>query len=217
MKQNLTAFKSIPTLNELKSVLPGVQSLLFDMDGTLFNTEKYHALAMIIMAQKYQIIPPYPEHEVHALMMGKADYLVFDLIKEWPGVPATWSVNDFIAEKNINLLGILEKTAPADFFPEGTRELLHEIKNAGHFLGLVTSSEEVVTNALLRLAGIEDLFEIKLTRDNCPKHKPDPWPYLKAIELSGREHHETLIFEDSEVGITAGLGAKAHIIKVEWF
>lgn len=217
MKQNLTPFKKIPTLSELKALNTKAISFLFDMDGTLFNTEKYHALAMIMMAQKYNIIPPYPEHEVHALMMGKADYLVFDIIKSWPGVPNSWAVDDFISEKNINLLGILEKAGSKDFFPEDTRKLLEEIKAEGHFLGLVTSSEEVITDALLKLAQIDHLFEIKLTRDNCPKHKPDPWPYLKAIELSGKSHTETFIFEDSEVGISAGVAANAHVIKVEWF
>lgn len=216
MKENLTALKNIPTLPELKSILPGVRSFLFDMDGTLFNTEKYHALAMILIGQKYHIIPPHSEQDVHALMMGKADYLVFDLIKDWPGVPKTWTVDDFVTEKNKNLLKILEETNPQDFFPQASLRLLQKIKNAGYFLGLVTSSEEIVTNALLKLAGIEDLFEIKLTRDNCPKHKPDPWPYLRAIELSGKSVGETLIFEDSDIGIRAALGAHAHVIKVEW-
>lgn len=217
MEYKYTPLKKIPTLAELKALFPKARSHLFDMDGTLFNTEKYHALSLIMMAQKYKITPPHPENEVHALMMGKADYLVFDIIREWPGVPASWDVQTFVAEKNLNLLELLSKAKSQDFFPDATRNLLHEIKSTGDFLGLVTSSEEVITDALLKLAGIHDLFEIKLTRDNCPTHKPDPWPYLKAIELSRFEAHETIIFEDSIVGLTAATAAQGNVIKVEWF
>lgn len=217
MEQKYTSLKKIPTLTELKALFPKAKSHLFDMDGTLFNTEKYHALSLIMMAQKYKIVPPYPEHEVHALMMGKADYLVFDIIRDWPGVPQNWNVYNFVAEKNQNLLEILSKTEPKDFFPEAIRNLLHEIKDSGDFLGLVTSSEEVITDVLLKLAGIHDLFEIKLTRDNCPLHKPDPWPYMKAIEHSLLEASETIIFEDSIVGLTAATKAMGNVIKVEWF
>lgn len=217
MEQKYTPLKKIPTLTELKTLFPQAKSHLFDMDGTLFNTEKYHALSLIMMAQKYRIVPPYPEKEVHALMMGKADYLVFDIIREWPGVPEDWEVQHFIEEKNLNLLELLSRTKSQDFFPDNTRKLLHEIKDSGDFLGLVTSSEEVITNELLKLAGIHDLFEIKLTRDNCPKHKPDPWPYLKAIELSSYQASETIIYEDSLVGLTAATGALGNVIKVEWF
>jgi HAD superfamily hydrolase (TIGR01509 family) len=74
---------------------------------------------------------------------------------------------------------------------------LDEAREANMFVALVTSSEKVVTKELLIITGLDTFFDLVLTRDDCPKHKPDPWPYVKAQEISGFEKYETLIFEDS--------------------
>jgi HAD superfamily hydrolase (TIGR01509 family) len=217
MKPSPIAFQKIPTLSELKAAYPGLKSLLFDMDGTIFNTETYHASALMMIGQKYKIRPPHSPEVVHELMMGKADYLVFEIIKDWEGVPKDWTVDDFVSEKNLNLIEILSKINVTEYFPSDTFQLIDLAKKEGLFLGLVTSSEKVITEELLRLAKLEGYFELILTRDDCPKHKPDPWPYLKAIELSGIDKTATVIFEDSHVGLTAALDSGSHVIKVEWF
>jgi len=217
MKPFPIAFPKIPTLTELKAAYPGLKSLLFDMDGTLFNTETYHAQAMMMIGQKYKIRPPHSPEVVHELMMGKADYLVFEIIKDWEGVPKDWTAQDFVGEKNLNLIEILSRINVSDYFPKDTLLLLKQAKSEGLFLGLVTSSEKVITEELLRLTRLTGHFDLILTRDDCPHHKPHPWPYLKAIELSGFDKTATIIFEDSHVGLTAAQDSGAHVIKVEWF
>ena len=81
---------------------------------------------------------------------------------------------------------------------------------------MVTSSEKVVTEELLRMGKIRDFFNLVITRDDCPAHKPDPWPYKKALELTGHSPHEVIIFEDSEVGIAAAMGSGAHVMRADW-
>jgi len=217
MKPFPISFPKIPSLTELKAAYPGLKSLLFDMDGTIFNTESYHAQAMMMIGQKYKIRPPHSPEVVHELMMGKADYLVFEIIKDWEGVPGDWTVEDFVSEKNLNLIEILSKVKVSEYFPVETFHLIESAKKESLFLGLVTSSEKVITEELLRLAELQGHFDLILTRDDCPKHKPHPWPYLKAMELSGHDKTSTVIFEDSHVGLTAAQDSGAHVIKVEWF
>lgn len=217
MNPSVISFQSIPTLKMLKEAYPGVRSLLFDMDGTLFNTETYHAEALILMAKKYDIRPPHSPDVVHQMMVGKADHLVFDLIKTWPGVPTEWTAQDFILDKNKYLIELLTRVEPSQYFPDLTHTLLKEAMKQDLFLGLVTSSEKVITEKLLQMANVKDYFKLILTRDDCPHHKPHPWPYLKAMDISGFNQKETLIFEDSGVGISAAQDAGAHVIKVEWF
>jgi HAD superfamily hydrolase (TIGR01509 family) len=84
-------------------------------------------------------------------------------------------------------------------------------------MALVTSSEKVVTDELLKISGLDHFFHLILTRDDCPKHKPDPWPYLKAVELSKLQQHQIIIFEDSTVGLEAAISSAHHVIKVEWY
>ena len=210
-------FKTIPDLPLLLAGFPGIRGIFFDMDGTLFNTEAYHTEALIKIGLEQKIRPPYAPEKVHELMMGKADYLVYEIVKSWEGFPTHWGAEEFNNEKNKNLLQILSKTNAAEYFPLDTLSLLKEIKDQKIFVGLVTSSEKVITQKLLSFAGIENFFDLVLTRDDCPEHKPKPWPYLKAIELSQFLPQETLIFEDSNVGLASATASGAHVIKVEWF
>lgn len=211
------AFKTIPTWGLINGTFPSLEAILFDMDGTLFDTEKYHAEAMFKIGEKYKIQPPHSPDEVHALMHGKADYIVFDLIKFWPGFPVEWSVRDFVQAKNDNLLEILARLDPQEYFPKATATLLKEIKKSGKFCGLVTSSEKIITLELLKLVKLHGFFDLIITRDDCPLHKPDPWPYIEAITKAGTTGEKTLIFEDSNVGLIAAKASGAYVAKVEWF
>lgn len=217
MKPTPITFPKVPTLFELKQGYPGLKALFFDMDGTLFNTESYHADAMFMIGAKYKIRPPYSVETVHELMMGKADHLVFDIIKDWEGVPKEWTATDFIHQKNANLTEILAKVDPANYFPNAILSLLNEARAEGIYLALVTSSERIITEELLKLAKVREFFKLILTRDDCPTHKPDPWPYLKAIKESGLDKTEIIIFEDSHVGLEAAQSSGAHVIKVGWY
>lgn len=218
MKTTPIPFKKVPSLQELKAGFPGIRALFFDMDGTLFNTEAIHAEAMIQLAVKYQIRSPLSASQMHALMMGKADHLVFDIIKDWPGIPPHWSTAEhFIHEKNEGIIELL-KTNPSDgWFAKEVLALLHEGKAHMDYMALITSSEKRVTEELLRLVGLDSFFNLVLTRDDTPHVKPDPWPYNKVRELSGFEKHEILIFEDSNVGLESATSSGCHVVKVEWY
>jgi HAD superfamily hydrolase (TIGR01509 family) len=217
MKSTPIPFKNVPLLSELKNGFPAVSAFFFDMDGTIFNTESIHADAMLMIAAKYKIRPPFSPETVHDLMMGKADHLVFDIIKDWEGVPGEWTAQDFINEKNINVINLLKKISIETYFSLHMQKLLAEARSAGHYIALVTSSEKAVTEELLTISKLDRFFDLVLTRDDCPFHKPDPWPYIKAKEIASKETHEILIFEDSHVGLEAATSTGSHVIKAEWY
>jgi HAD superfamily hydrolase (TIGR01509 family) len=207
----------VPELTGLKNQFPGLKTILFDMDGTLFNTEKYHTQALQHIGFEQRITPPVDEKELHRMMMGKADHLLYDIIKEWVGFPSSWNVETFVAEKNRKLLDILKSINADAYFSLHLREFLRESSAEGIQLGLVTSSEKVVTLELLKMAKSEHFFSFILTRDDSLKVKPDPWPYLKAMEHFQSTPESTLIFEDSVVGLEAAKGTGAYMVKAEWY
>lgn len=209
-------FTVIPTLSTLREGFPGIRGLLFDMDGTLFDTERFHTRAFMEMGKDHRITPPHPLPMVHEMLVGKADHLIYEVIKEWPGFPRHWSAQNFVETKTNKLLDLISSVSPDAYFPAELRSLLHEARQDGIYLAVVTSSEKVITEKLLDIAGITSLFQLVLTRDDCPHHKPDPWPYRKALEVAGLHPHEAIIFEDSQVGITAARASGAHVVKVEW-
>ncbi len=208
---------SVPELKTLKGSFPGLKTLLFDMDGTLFDTEKYHTLALQKIGHDQKIVPPIGPKELHELMMGKADHLLFEIIKDWEGFPEHWDVNAFVKEKNDQLLKILSQVEGSSFFSVNLRQLLLAARQEHYQVGLVTSSEKVITNQLLKLAGFSNFFSYILTRDDSLKVKPDPWPYLEAMKYFAASPETTLIFEDSLIGIEAARSAGAHVIKAAWY
>lgn len=217
MSLSFRSFKTVPTIEHIRKEYPLVKALLFDMDGTLFDTEKIHAQALINLASFYKITPPLEMEPLYELMVGKADHLLFEIIKSWEGIPSHWDSQAFILEKNFHLLELL-RTIPAEsYFAKPVQFLLNEAKTQQFFLGLVTSSEKIITDYLLSQTGLNNYFHLTLTRDDCLKHKPDPFPYLKAQEICGLNSDEIIIFEDSQVGLQAAKASGAKVIKVEWY
>jgi beta-phosphoglucomutase len=212
-----TGHKKIPALSELQAGYPGLRGLFFDMDGTLFDTENYHAQALLKIGTDHQIKTPLSVESMYELMVGRADHLVYEIVKGWENFPKHWSANDFISEKNRNLLEILQTTASEKYFPSPLRKLIDDANQAGIYVALITSSEKVITARLLEMADMSSKFKYVLTRDDALKVKPDPWPYLKALEVANLDPKEVVIFEDSPVGLQAARASGAHVIKVEWY
>ncbi len=216
LRQAIT-FQEIPTLALLQASYPALKALFFDMDGTLFNTESFHAKALQSIGMTHHIRPPVGPDEVHALMMGKADHLIFEIVRYWENFPKDWTLSDFVNAKNEHLLKSLSLVSSDVFFMPAMKTLLEEAKAAGIYLALVTSSEKIITKKLLELASLQTFFDLEITRDDSLEVKPNPWPYLEAKKISGFDNPEIIIFEDSEVGLTAAKASGAHVIKVGWY
>ena len=103
----LKKFDHIPTIDTLLSLSPEAQAFIFDMDGTIFHSEPIHALALQKLGQQYSIRHPLTSEEIHKLLVGKADHLVFDIIKHWPGFPEFLNLERFIQEKNDILISLI--------------------------------------------------------------------------------------------------------------
>lgn len=148
--------------------------------------------------------------------MGKADHLVYDIIHLWPGFPAELSLERFIKEKNDLLISLIPQYKDQMLHPSMQLIFTEAMERKLPF-ALVTSSEKVVTHRMLEEMKIKNYFEFILTRDDCPLHKPHPWPYLKAVERLGLKSHEVIVFEDSQVGMEAALAAKCPTVQAAWY
>jgi HAD superfamily hydrolase (TIGR01509 family) len=211
------ALSTYPELRLIRSHYPQVTTLLFDMDGTLFDTEIYHTRALEMIGEEFRIIPPYGPEKLHQELIGRADELIYELVKNWPGFPSHWDVTSFIQQKNQRLLTLLSQLNGPSFFASELSDLLIHARKDKLQLGLVTSSEKLITHELLRLVGLESFFDLVLTRDDSQELKPSPWPYLRAMDDLNCHHNHTLIFEDSSVGLTAAMASGAHVIKAQWY
>ena len=217
IKSPHVAYKQIPTLSNILERFSDLKAVIFDMDGTLFDSEIFHTKALMEIGNQFQIIPPYPAHEVHQLLMGKADHLIFEIVKEWQGFPKDLGIAEFIELKNKSLKVQLSQTASHKFFPPSLLSLLKEIQQSPLKLALVTSSERVVVENMLSMTGITDLFNYTLTRDESEFVKPNPWPYSNMLQTLKLDGEEVLVFEDSNVGMRSALDAGCNVAQVLWF
>jgi HAD superfamily hydrolase (TIGR01509 family) len=97
----------------------------------------------------------------------------------------------------------------------GARELLHQLKERGTPIGLVSNSPLVFVRRSLEIAGFEDRFDVVLSAHEVAAPKPAPDPYLEACRRLGVEAGPAVIaLEDSPTGVAAARAAGLTVIGV---
>lgn len=81
-----------------------------------------------------------------------------------------------------------------------------------YYFAIVTTASEKNTREMLEFLGIYEEFDLILTKENVKKAKPDPEGFLKAMEFLGVTPENTIIYEDSDVGIEAAVNSGAGMI-----
>ena len=107
---------------------------------------------------------------------------------------------EFIRNKKINL-------------KSGVYRLIKELHENNVRQFIVTSSSRVQVELLVNTFFQEiNPFEFFISSDDVQFHKPNPYPYLKAMDLSGIKNTKSIVFEDSNQGIRSSMGAKLPTI-----
>ncbi len=212
----METLSQVPSLQSLKDSHPALRAALFDMDGTLFNTEPLHAQIFEALAQSLHIKLPNLD-EIHHQFKGMTDYQVLMHARSWPGFPQDMSFEEFIQLKNERLLTLIAQSDHTTWSKLAVEKLLQEIKHHEFALGLVTSSERVITHALLEKSGYIKYFDLIITLQDVKDPKPHPGPYLKAMQQLNLGRLECVIFEDSPTGLKAAIESGCRSIKVEWW
>lgn len=212
--ESLTTF---PTLEALQRAQPGLRALLFDMDGTLFQTEEIHGEALRHMARDWGLRPPFPPHEVEARLKGMSDRQVMELARSWPGFPESMNVERFVGEKNARLLELIPLAPMHQWVSPELIALIDRARAEGLLTAVVTSSERVITDLLLRLSGVDRKLDLVITLQDVRFAKPHPWPYLQAMLQLGVGPRESVIFEDSAPGLAAARASGVRTIHADWW
>ncbi|NNU28772.1 HAD family hydrolase [Isoptericola sediminis] len=179
-------------------------AVLWDMDGTLVDTEPYWIRA---------------EHELVAAHGGRWSH---ERALELVGNPLTVSAG-VLQEAGVDLpldaivqhlLGRVQaQVAESVPWRPGARELLAALGEAGVRCALVTMSYAVLAEAVT--AHVPGAFEMLVTGDQVTRGKPDPEPYLVAVERLGVPVEECVALEDSPAGISSALASGARTLGVE--
>ncbi|MGY1858506.1 HAD family hydrolase [Modestobacter sp. SYSU DS0290] len=193
--------------------LQRLQAVLFDMDGTLVETEELWGEAMTALAAELGGVfsAAGRERTVGTSMRVAMGVLYADLgVERSAGQLAADS--RWVEDETARLMA----TRGIPWRP-GARELLTEVRAAGLATALVTTTPRRVAVLVLdRIA--EDLggspFDVTVCGDEVPARKPDPAPYRQAMAALGVTADRVVVVEDSAVGVTAGLAAGAAVLGV---
>lgn len=178
---------------------------LFDLDGTLFdtNTVNYYAYRDALAPFGIELDKDYFVRycngchytEFLPVIMGNSDHIE----EAHKAKKKTYAANLDKARVNSHLFQMIQLMAPT------------------YHLAIVTTASRQNATDILRHFGYEGLFEFMVTQEDIAKMKPDPQGFFLAMEHFGADAEHTVIFEDSQVGIQAARATGSSVMVVNQF
>jgi HAD superfamily hydrolase (TIGR01509 family) len=178
-----------------------IRALLFDMDGTLVDTEQQtmDAIQEVMTSLGHPEIKVLPSEACGRSWTDIANRLA--TLAERPALSG--QIEEQLARVWNRLVAIHAKPIP------GIKEALILAQRSGLKIGVVSSSTRDVIDTLLNTIDISSLIssDARVGADNVEKFKPHPEGFLKGASLLGVSPSECLVFEDSSSGLRAAQAA----------
>ena len=175
------------------------KAFIFDLDGVLCFTDKYHYEAWKTIADRLSL--PFDE-KVNDRLRGVSRMESLEIILSLGGKTYTEDEKvKFAEEKNEAYRKLLENMTPSDVADE-VRNTLKELHKCGYKLAIGSSSKN--TPLILDRCDLKKYFDAVSDGNNITRSKPDPEVFLKAAEYLGLNSGDCYIVEDAEAGIDAG-------------
>ena len=174
------------------------KAVIFDLDGVICFTDKYHFQAWKKLADRLGI--PFDE-EVNKRLLGISRMDSLEIILEKSRVKYSQEEKEALAaEKNEDYKVLLQQMSEADLSEE-VKTTLQELRKRGYKLAIGSSSKNA--KMILGRLGLGDFFDAISDGTNISKSKPDPEVFLKAAQFLGENPADCLVVEDAAAGIEA--------------
>ena len=174
------------------------KAFLFDLDGVIVDTARYHFLAWQKLAQELGIEFT-PEHNEQ--LKGVSRVRSLDLILELGQVTANQEdKNRWLIQKNVEYLSYLKDIDHTEILP-GVMPILQFLKDKNQLIALGSASKNA--RPILEKTGIIDYFNAIVDGNDVTNAKPDPEVFLQAAKLLGVNPENAIVFEDSVAGVQA--------------
>ena len=173
------------------------KAALFDLDGTLLDTEPQYTEFWSAMGRRYR--PDLPDF--NSLIKGTTLIQIFDLY-----IPEEYR------EEITEQLDVWEAQMHYELMP-GAEEYITRLHSKGVKTALVTSSNEKKMRQVRRtLPQFDSLFDVVLTSEDFTRSKPFPDCYLKAAEVLDVQPCDCIVFEDAFSGLQAARSAGMYVV-----
>lgn len=174
------------------------KAFIFDLDGVIVFTDKFHYQAWKKMADDRGI---YFDETINNRLRGVSRMASLEIILERCDKTLTLQEKEAMAEEKNNIYReLLTSMTPADVSDE-VRETLRELRNRGYKLAIGSSSKN--TPFILERVGLNGFFDAVSDGNNITHSKPDPEVFLKAAEFIEEQPEHCIVVEDAYAGVDA--------------
>jgi beta-phosphoglucomutase len=174
------------------------EAVIFDLDGVICHTDKYHYKAWKALADKLGI---FFNESINNRLRGISRMESLNIILErYDGELTEEEKIKYAEEKNEIYKEFLKEMSAADLSME-VEATLNELRARGVKLAIGSSSKNA--RLILKQIGLGEFFDAISDGNNITKSKPDPEVFVKAAELLKIPANKCLVVEDAEAGVQA--------------
>ena len=175
-----------------------MKAVIFDLDGVICSTDKYHFDAWKKLADSLDI---YFDEKINNRLRGVSRMKSLEIILEKSSIIYSQKQKEDLANiKNDYYRELLEKMTPSDLDVE-VKKTLDALKDKGLKLAIGSSSKNA--KLILRQIGLDNYFDAVSDGTNIINTKPDPEVFLKAASMLNEKAEDCVVVEDAIVGIEA--------------
>lgn len=207
-------------ISDLEAEEVKIKGLIFDLDGVLVFTDKFHYQAWKTMADELGV---YFDETINHRLRGVSRMDSLEIILErYEGPDLSLCEKEKLAEKKNEIYRTLLESMTPDDVTKEVRDTLTKLREKGYKLAIGSSSKNA--KFILEKVELKDAFDAISDGNNITKSKPDPEVFLKAAEYLGLPPKACMVVEDAEAGIeaakkggmyAAGIGEAAKSINAD--
>ncbi len=190
-------------------MLENVQSVIFDLDGTLVDSMwLWHDIDVEFLEKRGLTLPETYQHDIEGMSFTETAVYTRELFHLEESVEELKSI--------WNQMAIEKYTHEVEFKP-GAETFLNHCRQQNISLGIATSNSRVLVEAVASALNLWDYIQEAVTACEVSHGKPAPDVYLEAARRLSSNPENCLVFEDVPMGIRAGKNAGMRVCAVEDF
>lgn len=188
-----------------------IQTVIFDMDGVIVDTEPVHHYAYV---QHFKQLNIEVSPEMYASFTGNSTINIYEHLKETYNLAQDVQT---LVETKRNLFNDAFDSKEDLYLLDGVEDLIKDLHSNGMQLVLASSSANVTIERIFNRYNLHQYFTHKVSGEDFPKSKPHPAIFLKAAELAQTPVENCIVIEDSTNGIQAAKSANIYCIGYDSF
>ncbi len=184
---------------------------IFDLDGVLVDTAKYHYLAWKTIADRLGFSFSLKDNE---RLKGVSRMRSLDILLEVGNMEGRFTERErasLAEEKNKKYVEYISNMDSSEILP-GVLNILTVLKKKGVKTALGSASKN--SSLILKSLSLEKYFDVIIDGNSVSKAKPDPEVFAAGAKALGENYEDCVVFEDSEAGLMAASGIKMHAVGI---